>query len=385
MLERELRVATGEGPMPAFVARPDAPGSYSPATFYMDALAIREERCRCRRSGGKSTPAGLIAAVMASLLVTMTMLAGNAAAQAYPDKPVRIINPFPPGSPIDVVGRLLAQRLGTIWTQPTIVESKSGAGGTLGAAFVVSAPPDGSILLVTSQSPITVAPLLYKSLSYDPARDLAPVWGIVSSGLVIVVTNALSVRSLAELVQYAKTHPKALAYASSGNGTIQHLAGELFIAKTGAPMLHVPYRGGAPAANDLIGGQVHVMFDSLSNQLASIRSGRVRALAVMRPTRAAALPEVPTTAEAGSPGVEMRGWIGVFAPRAMPAPALATLRADALRVMRGPEIDKALAGIGLDGEVLDADAFGSYVQADMVQVREIVRLAHIQLDSPTVK
>lgn len=318
---------------------------------------------------------------LAACLMVLLLMPPVLHAQGYPDKPVHIINPFPPGSPIDAVGRLLAQRLGTVWSQPVVVESKSGAGGTVGATFVATAPPDGSNLLVTSQSPITVAPLLYKSLAYEPTRDFAPVWGIASSGLVIVVTNTLPARTLAELVQYAKANPKALAYASSGNGTIQHLAGELFIARTGTPLLHVPYRGGAPAATDLMGGQVHVMFDSLSNQLASIRAGRVRALAVMRPTRSAALPDVPTAAEAGSPGVEMRGWIGFFAPRAMPAPALATLRADALRTMRGPEVDKALAALGLDGEVLDAEAFGRYVQADMVQVREIVRAANIQLDA----
>lgn len=311
-------------------------------------------------------------------------LPSSALAQAYPDKPVRIINPFPPGSPVDAVGRLLAQRLATVWPQPVIVESKSGAGGTLGAGFVAAAP-DGSTLLVSTQSPITVAPLLYKSLPYEPTRDLLPVWGIASSGLVIVVTPSLPVKTLAELVQYAKAHPKDLSYASSGSGTVQHLAGELFIAKTGAPLLHVPYRGGAPAANDLMAGQVHVMFDSLSNQLAGIRSGRVRALAVMRPTRAASLPDVPTTTEAGAPGVQMRGWIGLFAPRSISPAALATLRADALRTMRGPEVASALGAIGLDGEILDAEAFGRYVQADMVQVREIVRTANIQLDAPATR
>jgi tripartite-type tricarboxylate transporter receptor subunit TctC len=305
-----------------------------------------------------------------------------ALAEAYPDKPVRIINPFPPGSPVDVVGRLMAQRLATVWTQPVIVESKSGAGGTVGAGFVASAPPDGATLLVSTQSPITVAPLVYKSLAYDPMRDLVPVWGIASSGLVIVVTPSVPARTLQELVQHAKANPTALAYASSGAGTVQHLAGELFIAKTGAPLLHVPYRGGAPAANDLVAGQVHVMFDSLSNQLANIRAGRVRALAVMRPNRSPALPEVPTTAEAGAPGVLMRGWIGFFAPKGMPAQALATLRADALRVMRGPDVATKLGAIGLDGEILDAEAFGRYVQADFAQVREIVRTANIQLDSP---
>jgi tripartite-type tricarboxylate transporter receptor subunit TctC len=313
------------------------------------------------------------------------LLPGAAFAEGYPDKPVRIINPFPPGSPVDAVGRLMAQRLGTVWKEPVVVESKSGAGGTVGAAFVAAASADGATLLVTTQSPITVAPLIYKSLSYDPARDFTPVWGIASSGLVIVVNPALQVRTLAELVQYAKAHPREVAYASSGAGTVQHLAGELFIAKTGVPLLHVPYRGGAPAATDLIGGQVQVMFDSLSNQLANIRAGRVRALAVMRPTRASALPEVPTTAEAGAPGVQMRGWIGVLAPRAMPAAALATLRADALRTMRGPEVARALGNLGLDGEILDAEAFGRYIEGDTQQIRELVRSAHIQLDAPATR
>ncbi|NML46639.1 tripartite tricarboxylate transporter substrate binding protein [Ramlibacter sp. G-1-2-2] len=313
------------------------------------------------------------------------LLPSLAFAETYPDKPVRIINPFPPGSPVDAVGRLMAQRLGTVWKEPVIVESKSGAGGTVGAAFVASAPADGATLLVTTQSPITVAPLIYKSLTYDPARDFTPVWGIASSGLVIVVTPGLQVHTLAELVQYAKAHPKEVAYASSGAGTVQHLAGELFIAKTGAPLLHVPYRGGAPAATDLIAGQVQVMFDSLSNQLANIKAGRVRALAVMRPTRAGALPDVPTTTEAGAPGVQMRGWIGVLAPKAMPAASLATLRADALRTMKGPEVARTLGNLGLDGEILDAEKFGQYITADAQQIGEIVRSAHIQLDAPNTR
>jgi len=323
------------------------------------------------------------AAVLGATLAAVTAMTAfsplTAWAQAFPQKPVKIINPFPPGSPIDAVGRLLAQQLNTMWDQPVIVESKAGAGGTIGAGFVAAAP-DGHTLLVSSQSPVTVAPVLNKALPYDSARDLLPVWGIASSGLVIVVTPSLPVNNLKELVAYAKAKPKDLSFASSGNGTIQHLAGELFVARAGAPLLHVPYRGGAPAATDLMGGQVHVMFDSLSNQLANIRAGRVRALAVMRATRASALPDVPTTAQAGVAGLEMRGWIGVFAPKRTAPDALARLRADSLKGMTGPEVHKQLLGLGLDGEILEAETFGKYVQADLEQVKEIVRTANITLE-----
>lgn len=317
--------------------------------------------------------------------IAATSFPAFAFAQGFPDKPVRIINPFPPGSPVDALGRLLAQRLGGVWPQPVIVESRSGAGGTVGAGFVAAAPTDGSTLLVSTQSPITVAPLLYKNLPYDPPRDLIPVWGIPSAGLVIVVTASLPVKTLAELVQHAKANPTALAYASSGAGTVQHLAGELFIAKTGAPLLHVPYRGGAPAANDLIAGQVHVMFDSLSNQLTNIRAGRVRALAVMRENRAAVLPEVPTVAEAGAPGVVMRGWIGLFAPKGLPPATLAKLREDSLRTMRGAEVKQQLGALGMDGEPLDGPTFGRWIEEDTQQVREIVRTAKIELDAASTR
>lgn len=323
-----------------------------------------------------------IAAVLGAALA---LPAVPAWADTYPDKPVRIVNPFPPGSPVDAVGRLIAQRLGGEWPQPVIVESRSGAGGTVGAGSVAKSAPDGATLLVSTQSPITVAPLLYKNLSYDPVTDLVPVWAIPSAGLVVVVTSSLPVRTLGELVQYAKANPTAVAYASSGAGTVQHLGGELFKARTGAPLLHVPYRGGAPAANDLIAGQVQVMFDSLSNQLTNIRAGRVRALAVMRTKRAPVLPDVPTVAEAGAPGVLMRGWIGLFAPKGLPAESLQKLRADTLRTMRGPEVQRQLLALGMDGEPLDGETFGRWIQEDTQQVREIVRAAKIELDAPSTR
>jgi tripartite-type tricarboxylate transporter receptor subunit TctC len=199
-----------------------------------------------------------------------------AAAEIYPDRPIRIINPFPSGSPVDVIGRLVADRLEKAWGQPVLVESKSGAGGTVGANFVAKSPTDGYTLLVTSTSPMVSAPALNKSLPYDPVRDFAPIWAVTSSGLAVVVNPALPVKNLVELVAYAKAHPGQVSYASSGFGSVQHLAGELFNARTGAALAHVPYRGGAPATNDLIGGHIQVMFDSIGNTLANIDAGKLR-------------------------------------------------------------------------------------------------------------
>ena len=191
----------------------------------------------------------------------LTMLAAIAAAplagaaEVYPDRTIRIINPFPSGSPVDVIGRLVADRLEKAWRQPVLVESKSGAGGTVGANFVAKAPADGYTLLVTTASTMATAPALYRSLPYDPLRDFAPIWAVKSSGQVVIVNPSLPVQSLRDLVDYAKAHRGQVSYASSGFGTLQHPAGELFIARTGAPLVHVPYRGGAPATNDLLGGQ----------------------------------------------------------------------------------------------------------------------------------
>ncbi len=228
------------------------------------------------------------------VLLLLAASFARAAELTYPDQPIRIINPFPSGSPVDVIGRLIADRLEKALGQPVLVESKSGAGGTLGANYIAKSPPDGYTLLVTTGSTLATAPALYRSLPYDPIADFAPIWAVKSSGQVVVVNPALPVTSLQELVQYTKAHKGEVSYASSGFGTVQHLAGELFVAHTGAPLTHIPYRGGAPATNDLIGGHIQVMFDAIGNTLQNIQAGKLRALAVLRAQRARVLPDVPT-------------------------------------------------------------------------------------------
>lgn len=319
---------------------------------------------------------GIFAA--AALVLSLAPMAVFAQASAYPEKPIRIINPFPPGSPVEFIGRQVADRLSKAFGRPVLVESRAGAGGTIGANFVAKSAPDGYTLLVTTPSTIAVAPSLYKSLPYDPVRDFAGIWSVMSAGLVVVVNPKIPANSLAELLAYAKANPGKVAYASSGVGTTQHLAAELFKTRTGADLLHVPYKGGAPASADLMAGHVQVMFDALSNVRPAVLDGRLRALAVLRGKRARALPDVPTAAEAGVNNVEQPGWIGVFAPSATPSEILNRLVATTAKEMADPEVVARLMGAGNDNEYVIGAALTKKLADDNVLFAEIVRRAGIQ-------
>jgi len=319
--------------------------------------------------------------LLASLLALCALLPGGAPyaqPQAdFPAKGVHIINPFPPGSPVEYVGRLVAQNLEQAWGKYVIVESRSGAGGTVGANYVAKAAPDGHTLLVTTASPISFAAALYEKLPYDPVKDLAPVWGIVTPGQIVVVNAELPVRTLAELVAYAKANPGKLSYASSGIGTVQHFGGELFQARTGTRLVHVPYRGGAPAATDLAGGHVQVMFDSLTNQLRNIEAGKVRPLAIMRARRDSKLPDVPTTAEAGVPDLVVVNWISLFAPAGTPAAVLRTLRQTTKSVMAAPDAAGKLAETFGEAQVLDGEQLAQMIPGEARTYTELVERAGI--------
>lgn len=238
-------------------------------------------------------------------------------AQTFPSAPVKIINPFPPGTNTDAVARIVAQKLQQNWGQPTIVENKAGAGGAIGSDFVAKAKPDGHTLLLTSSSTHVVAPVLRKALPYDANKDFVPIMTFTTSPNVVVVTKSLPVSTLAQFIDYTRAHP-GTSFASSGNGTGYHIAGELFASTVGAQMLHVPYRGAAPAMNDLLGGQVQAMFDSPGSVAPNHESGKVRALAVMGGKRWPTLPEVPTTVELGYPQLQFATWLGLYAPAGTP-------------------------------------------------------------------
>jgi tripartite-type tricarboxylate transporter receptor subunit TctC len=316
---------------------------------------------------------------MKHVVLFLCALAASAAfAQSgYPDKPIRIINPFPPGSPVEFVGRIVAERLTKAWGRPVLVESRAGAGGTIGADFVAKAAPDGYTLLVTTPSTLAVAPALYKVLPYDPLKDFAPLWSITSSGLVVIVNPKVPANTLAEFIAYAKANPSKVAYASSGVGTTQHLAGEQFKARTGLDILHVPYKGGAPASADLMAGHVQVMFDSVTNVLSAIRDNRLRPLAVLRSKRSAALPDVPTAAEAGTKGLEQPGWIGLFAPAATPRDVVEKLTSTLTREMADPDVMAKLTASGNDTPVVGAE-LGRRLAEDKALFAEIVKRAGIK-------
>jgi tripartite-type tricarboxylate transporter receptor subunit TctC len=259
-----------------------------------------------------------------------------------------------------------------------VAENRPGGGGIVGTNAVAKAAPDGYTLLFTSTSPIAAAPALNKSVPYDAVRDFAPIWAISASGLVVVVNPALPIHTLADLVRYAREHPGKLSFASSGHGTTQHLAGELFMVRAGVKLVHVPYRGGFAGTTDLIAGHVDVMFDSLGNTLNNIRSGKLRALAVLRAKRSDQLPELPTAAEAGVVGVEMNGWLGLFAPTGTPQPILDKLTATLLPAMRDPATMARLIELGNEDEVMTGETVMRRLAEDKALFAEIVTKAGIE-------
>jgi tripartite-type tricarboxylate transporter receptor subunit TctC len=316
----------------------------------------------------------------AAMLAAMTLpgAAFRAWAQApYPSRPIRIVNPFPPGSPVDVVARLVAQQLQQAWGESVVVDNKGGAGGTLGAELVARAPADGYTLLVTSSSTHVIAPALRREMPYDAVKDFVPIALIAYGPTVVVVHPSLPVKTLAEFVQYAKDHPGKVAYASSGPGTILHLSGELFQSRTGTVLLHVPYRGAVPASTDLLGGQVQAMFDSISNAAPQVQAGKLRALAVMTPQRSPLLPGVPTAAEAGFDGLDFPAWIGLFAPAGVP-PAVVDKCVEALQAgMAEPGARNRLLQSGLIPSMAIKDDFARIMAADTRTVADLVKRAAI--------
>ena len=327
-------------------------------------------RIRTRRA---VLAAGLLAAWAAWL---------PAAAQpaAYPSKPVRWIVPFPPGGAMDVIARTLAERAAKASGQPFVVENRSGAGGNIGAEAVARAPADGHTMMIVSIGMAT-NPFLYPKLSYDPRADFAPVSLLAVVPNVLVVNAAQdSPKSVPDLIARAKAQPGKVSYASAGNGTSIHLAGELFASMAGLDMLHVPYRGSAPAVTDLLGGQVDAMFDSITSARPHIQSGKLRALAVTTAKRSAALPDVPTIAEAGLPGYELSPWFAVFMPRGVPAQQVARMNTLLVEALATPEARAKLDTIGAEPIGSSPQALAAHLEQEMSKWGRIVRERGIRAD-----
>ncbi|MFC0389295.1 Bug family tripartite tricarboxylate transporter substrate binding protein [Muricoccus vinaceus] len=307
----------------------------------------------------------------------MAAWSGLAAAETYPARGVRLVNPFPPGSPVDFVARLAAEELQKELGQFFVVENRPGAGGTIGANYVAKARPDGYTLLVTSSSTQVIAPVVRAEMPYDPIRDFRPV-SLVAQGPVLIVAHpSLPVTTLRELVDRARQSPEAIAYGSSGTGTILHLAGELFQSRTETRLLHVPFNGAVPASTALLGGQVQLMFDSISNAAPQARAGQLRALAVMTPQRFTGLPDVPTAAEAGMAGLEFPAWIGVFAPAGTPDNVVLMIERALRQRLATPVMTERMLGAGLIPELMGGAAFAAALPDQIRFIEGVAALAGV--------
>jgi tripartite-type tricarboxylate transporter receptor subunit TctC len=316
----------------------------------------------------------------ALLLCLLAVWLGQANAQNFPTKPVRLIVPFPAGGGSDVVGRILAQKLSERLGQPVFVDNRPGAGGSIGTEAAVRATPDGYTMVLASTSEIAVNPAIYSKLGYDPVNDLAPVAMVASTPMVVIVSPSLPVKSIGELVSLARAKPGEINVASAGNGSFTHLAAELFRSMTGLTWTHVPYKGAPPAITDLASGRAQVMFSTMPAAMGSIKGGLVKPIAVSSPARAATLPDVPTVAESGVPGYEPAYWYGVFVPAATPKDIVARL-ADAVgESVQSPDVGASLANQGASSASMRPQEFAQYVKAEAAKWGKVVRDAGAKLD-----
>ncbi len=311
-------------------------------------------------------------------------LASTAWAQAYPAKPIRYIVPFPPGGPTDTFSRALTAQLGEVLGQPVVVENVPGAGASIGMDRLAKSPPDGYTIGLATTGSHAINPHLYgPKLSYNALKDFTPLTLAVSYVNVLVVNPGVPVQSVGELVAYAKTNPGKVNYGSAGNGSSNHLSGELLRSLTGAPMQHVPYKGSAPALTDVVSGQLTFMFDILVTSVPQIRAGRVRGLAVTSAKRSPFAPDIPTMAESGVPGYSEAGselWFGIVAPKGLPKPIVDKLNAELIRVLRSPAMRERISGQFFDVWTSTPAEFQRVIEADHAKWGKIVRESGARVD-----
>ncbi len=323
----------------------------------------------------------MIRAVLVSLTTAVSLLAAiNVAAQAFPSKPIRLIVPFPPGGATDIIGRTLAQKLSVQLGQNVIVDNKPGAGGTLGSSEAAKAAPDGYTLLLATTSTHSIAPSLYKNISYSADKDFTPITEVATATNVLIVTPNLPAKDVAELIALAKKNPDALNFASSGNGTIVHLQSELFKLASNTKLTHVPYKGTALAIPDLIGGQTHVMFDSLVSALPHINGGKVRALAVTSAKRTPLLPNVPTVVESGLPDYVVNTYFGLFAPPGTPRDIVQRLQKEAVIAVLSADVKERFASQGAEPVGGTAEALSALIKSETVKWKRVIEAGQIKLD-----
>ena len=322
----------------------------------------------------------MIRVLLVSLLAGLTLSSQLAQAQAWPARPVRIVVPFTPGGGVDITARTIAIELTKRLGQPVTVENKPGAGGTVAAAEVARSAPDGHTLFLTLNSLHAITPLVYAKLPFDAIKDFAWVTPLVQFNNVLVVNPAASLNSMQALIAAAKATPGKLTFASSGNGTNLHLVGELFKSMAGIDLLHVPYKGSAPAMTDLLAGRVDMMFETIPAAVSHLRGGKLRALAVSGGKRSAQLADVPTVAEAGLPGFEVLSWYGLVAPAGTPQAIIARLNAEAARGADAADFRARMEPLGFDVATSSPEAMAARVQADIARWAPIIKAAGVRIE-----
>ena len=322
----------------------------------------------------------IIKICISSLLFMPILFATNVVAQVWPNKPIRWIVPFPPGGAMDVMARALAEKSSKSLGQAVVIENKPGAGGNIGADFVARSDADGYTMMITSIGMATNK-YLYPKLSYDPVKDFSPV-SLIAIVPNVLVTNATqpNVKTVSDVIANAKAQPGKLTYASAGNGSSIHLAGEVFTSMAKIDMQHIPYKGSNPAVTDLLGGQVNYMFDSITSAKPHIDSGKLRPIGITTSKRSKALPNVPTIAESGLPGYEVTPWFAVFVPAATPKPIVNKLNAALLDALKSPEIKAKFDGIGAEPLGTTPDELASYLNKEIERWGKVISTNNIKSD-----
>lgn len=305
------------------------------------------------------------------------LICGIASAQSYPSKPIRLVVGYSPGGATDVLGRVLAQNLSQEFNQQAIVDNRPGAGGNIGAAAVARASPDGYTLLFASFA-LTVSATLYKNLPYDVMRDLAPVTHVANTPFLLVVHPSLPVKNIRELIALAKARPKQLTFASAGSGSAAHLGGELLNTMAGVELVHIPYKGAAPATVDVLSGQVTMSFVNILQTLPLVEANKLRALGVTTAKRSSIAPQIPTIAESGLPGFDVNVWFGLLATAGTPAPVISALHSHTVKILQLQDIRESFRKQGVEPVGSTPNEFRAFLQSEIKQWGEVVRKAQVQ-------
>lgn len=321
---------------------------------------------------------GFTLSSLLTLLVACIPVVGMAES-AYPSKTIRIVAPFPPGGPADILSRIIGNKLSQSWGQQVIVDNRPGAGGNIGADYVAKAAPDGYTLLLGFVGTHAINPSLYGKMPYDNVTDFEPVAQVATVTIILVLHPSVAASSVRELIALAKSRPDELTFGSPGNGTPQHLAGELFNTMAGVKMLHVPYKGAVPALTDLLGGRISMIFSSMPPALPHVKTGKLKALGVTSLARSAAAPDVHTISESGLPGYVVNNWYGVLAPRGTPKEIVSKLNAEIVKIMSMPDVKESLSAQGAEAFTGTPEQFAVYIKEETEKWAKIVRYSGARL------